>query len=100
MSSDHHSQGGMAVYAILQRGQREFVPCIPTLDWMRKGLGTTLLDLGESAAREAGFQTIELGSSVPKLPLCEACGYKACSTEEISDSNGESKTVIHMRKSL
>ena len=38
-------------------------------DWTRKGLGTLLLDLGENAAREAGFKTIELGSTVPGLPL-------------------------------
>jgi GNAT superfamily N-acetyltransferase len=30
-------------------------------DWTRKGIGTLLLDLGEAAARNAGFKTIELG---------------------------------------
>ncbi len=68
--------------------------------WIRKGLGTMLLDLGEGAARNAGFKTIELGSTVPGLPLYETRGYKAYFTEEIPGSNGEIKTVIHMRKEL
>lgn len=69
-------------------------------DWTRKGLGTLLLDLGENAAREAGFKTIELGSTVPGLPLYEARGYTAFYKDEQRGSNGEIKTIIHMRKSL
>ena len=69
-------------------------------DWTRQGLGTLLLDLGEGAARDAGFKSIELGSTVPGLPLYEARGYKAYFTEEQTGSNGEIKTIIHMRKPL
>lgn len=69
-------------------------------DWTRQGLGTLLLDLGEGAAREAGFKTIELGSTVPGLPLYEARGYVAFYTEEKIASNGAVKTIIHMRKAL
>jgi N-acetylglutamate synthase and related acetyltransferases len=69
-------------------------------DWTRKGLGTLLLDLGENAAREAGFKTIELGSTVPSLPLYEARGYIAFYKNEQRGSNGEIKIIIHMRKSL
>ena len=69
-------------------------------DWIRKGLGSLLLDLGENAAREAGFKTIELGSTVPGLPLYEARGYTAYFTETRDSANGESNTIIHMRKPL
>lgn len=69
-------------------------------DWTRKGLGSLLLDLGEAAARAAGFRTIELGSTVPGLPLYEARGYLAYFREEKRGSNGEIKTIIHMRKAL
>lgn len=69
-------------------------------EWIRNGLGSMLLDLGEAAAREAGFKTIELGATIPGLPLYEKQGYKAFHTEEIPGSNGEIKTVIHMRKNL
>lgn len=69
-------------------------------DWTRQGLGTLLLQLGEGAAREAGFRTIELGSTVPGLPLYEARGYEAYFTEHLTGANGEPSTVIHMRKPL
>lgn len=69
-------------------------------DWIRQGLGTMLLDLGEGAAREAGFKTIELGSTVPGRPLYEAHGYVPYHTEVRASANGRSNTIIHMRKSL
>lgn len=69
-------------------------------DWTRQGLGTLLLELGEGAAREAGFSTIELGSTVPGRPLYEARGYEAYFTEHHTGANGERNTVIHMRKPL
>ena len=69
-------------------------------DWIRKGLGTLLLTLGENAAREAGFKTIELGSTVPGQPLYKVRGYEAFHTEERLGANGRPSTIIHMRKSL
>ena len=69
-------------------------------DWTRRGLGSMLLELGEGAARAAGFRTIELGSTVPGLPLYEARGYEAFFTEHLTGANGERSTVIHMRKAL
>ena len=69
-------------------------------DWTRKGLGTLLLNLGEDAAREAGFKTIELGSTVPGRPLYEVRGYVAYHTEVRESANGRTNTIIHMRKSL
>ena len=68
--------------------------------WTRRGLGSMLLDLGEGAAREAGFHMIELGSTVPGLPLYEARGYVAFHTEHQTGANGEKSTIIHMRKPL
>lgn len=68
--------------------------------WIRRGVGTRLLDLGEAAAREAGFKTIELGSTVPGEPLYLARGY--VEVERIVDqgANGSDNTVIKMVKSL
>ncbi|MEL7372470.1 MAG: GNAT family N-acetyltransferase, partial [Myxococcota bacterium] len=42
--------------------------------WTRQGIGTLLLQLGEEAARQAGFKTIELGSTIPGEPLYLARG--------------------------
>lgn len=69
-------------------------------DWTRKGIGTLLLDLGENAAREAGFKTIELGATLPGEPLYRARGYEEFFREETVAENGSKNTIIHMRKSL
>ena len=69
-------------------------------DWVRKGIGTLLLDLGEQAARDAGFATIELGSTVPGLPLYRARGYEELERYTNVGANGVDNTVIRMRKTL
>ncbi|PQA86628.1 GNAT family N-acetyltransferase [Hyphococcus luteus] len=68
--------------------------------WTRQGVGTLLLELGENAAREAGFKMIELGSTVPGEPLYRARGYKEISRDEQIADNGQVNTIIVMRKAL
>ncbi|MEH6694419.1 MAG: GNAT family N-acetyltransferase [Hyphomonas sp.] len=69
-------------------------------DWTRRGIGSLLLDLGEGAARAAGFKTIELGSTVPGYPLYLVRGYVAFKREDMTAANGKPNTIIHMRKAL
>ena len=69
-------------------------------DWIRRGIGSLLLELGENAAREAGFSTIELGSTIPGEPLYRARGYTPFDREEHVGENGVRNVVIHMRKAL
>jgi len=69
-------------------------------DFVRQGIGTLLLDLGEAAARAAGFRTIELGSTVPGEPLYLARGYREFHRETRIASNGAESVIIHMRKAL
>ncbi|MCA8902971.1 MAG: GNAT family N-acetyltransferase, partial [Hyphomonas sp.] len=69
-------------------------------DFTRQGVGTLLLDLGEAAARAAGFRTIELGSTIAGEALYRARGYTEYHREVMTGANGLVKTVIHMRKSL
>jgi len=69
-------------------------------DWIRQGVGTLLLDLGEAAARRAGFKTIELGSTVPGEPLYLARGYREVSRETNIAANGAENVVIKMVKPL
>ncbi|MEO1080688.1 MAG: GNAT family N-acetyltransferase [Pseudomonadota bacterium] len=68
--------------------------------WTRRGIGTLLLELGENAAREAGFRSIELGSTIPGEPLYLARGYRELSRVTHTGANGEANTVIHMSKPL
>jgi GNAT superfamily N-acetyltransferase len=69
-------------------------------DWLRRGIGTLLLDLGEAAARDAGFKQIELGSTVPGEPLYLARGYREISRVNNRAANGSVNVVIKMSKSL
>lgn len=69
-------------------------------EWTRRGIGTLLLDLGEQAARAAGFKTIQLGSTVPGEPLYRARGYVELSRIEAVGDNGERSLVIKMEKPL
>ncbi len=68
--------------------------------WIRRGVGTLLLDLGESAARAAGFKTIELGSTIPGEPFYIARGYKMVSYDTQIAANGAKNVVIKMLKML
>lgn len=69
-------------------------------DWTRQGIGALLLTLGENAAREAGFKTIELGSTLAGEPLYLARGYRELSRETFVGENGADNTVIKMWKPL
>lgn len=68
--------------------------------WLRRGIGSLLLDLGEAAAREAGFATIELGSTVPGEPLYRARGYRELHRYSQPAANGSESVIIKMIKTL
>ncbi|MEM7000860.1 MAG: GNAT family N-acetyltransferase [Pseudomonadota bacterium] len=69
-------------------------------EFTRQGIGSLLLNLGENAAREAGFKSIELGSTVPGEPLYLARGYRELSRQTTMAANGTENTIIHMSKAL
>ena len=69
-------------------------------DFTRQGIGTLLLDLGEAAARAAGFAFIELGATIPGEPLYLARGYREIERHVLPTANGAENVVIHMRKAL
>ena len=69
-------------------------------EWTRQGIGTLLLELGEQAARDAGYRTIELGSTVPGEPLYLARGYQEVERVTLTAANGAPSTIITMRKAL
>ena len=68
--------------------------------WTRRGIGSLLLTLGENAARNAGFKSIELGSTLPGEPLYYARGYREVSRVTHVAANGSDNVVIKMRKAL
>lgn len=69
-------------------------------EWTRKGIGSLLLQLGEQAARDAGFSIIELGSTLSGEALYLKCGYREVSRETLIAENGSDNLVITMAKQL
>jgi GNAT superfamily N-acetyltransferase len=69
-------------------------------DWTRRGIGRLLLQLGEEAARQAGFKSIELGATVAGMPLYENCGYVEFDRDQHVAADGTESLVIKMRKQL
>ncbi len=68
--------------------------------WTRRGIGGLLIELGEQAARDAGFSKMELGSTVAGEALYLAKGYKEVSRENHIGENGSDNLVIKMEKAL
>ena len=68
--------------------------------WIRCGIGSLLIELGETAAHAAGFKTIELGSTLAGEPLYLAKGFKEISRVTDIAANGAENVVITMAKSL
>lgn len=69
-------------------------------DWTRCGIGTLLIELGENAARKAGFKKIELGATIAGEPLYIAKGYIEIERETMLAANGAGSVIITMEKNL
>ena len=68
-------------------------------DWVRRGLGTLLLETCENAAKSAGFTRFEMGSTLTGVPLYKLRGYRVVEPISVPLLNGESLPVIRMAKS-
>jgi GNAT superfamily N-acetyltransferase len=69
-------------------------------DWVRRGIGSMILEACERSAAAAGFTRFEMGATLTGVPLYRARGYVALENLEVSLKNGESLTVIRMEKRL
>jgi GNAT superfamily N-acetyltransferase len=69
-------------------------------DWVRRGIGTLLLDACERAAMEAGFRRFEMGATLSGVPLYQARGYVAVENLAVPLANGESLPIVHMEKKV
>jgi GNAT superfamily N-acetyltransferase len=66
---------------------------------VRQGVGRLILDLCESAARDAGFDRAELMATLPGEPLYRACGYAEIERIE-TDVAGTGVPLVRMGKRL
>jgi len=68
--------------------------------WVRRGIGSMILEACEKAARAAGFTRCEMGATLTGVPLYRARGYVALEKLEAPLANGESLTVVRMEKRM
>lgn len=69
-------------------------------NWVRRGIGSMVLEACERAAMAAGFTRFEMGATLTGLPLYRARGYVALENLEVPLKNGESLAVIRMEKRM
>jgi len=54
----------------------------------------------EAAAQNAGFKSLQLGATLPGVPLYEAMGYKALENIQQPMPDGEVLPIVKMYKAL
>lgn len=69
-------------------------------DWVRRGIGTMLLDACEQAGIAAGFRRFEMGATLSGVPLYRARGYVSLENLGVPLANGESLPIVRMEKRL
>jgi GNAT superfamily N-acetyltransferase len=68
--------------------------------YVRRGIGTRLLDECEAACKASGFTSLELTATLTGEPLYLRCGFRAVAHFEVPLSNGASLPVVRMFKIL
>ncbi|HTE02302.1 MAG TPA: GNAT family N-acetyltransferase [Mucilaginibacter sp.] len=66
----------------------------------RQGIGRMMIDLCEAAAGDYGFTRMELGATLPGVPLYEAMGYSAVQRIDVPLPDGEIMGIVKMEKRL
>ena len=69
-------------------------------DWVRRGIGSMILDACENAAAAAGFTRFEMGATLTGVPLYRSRGYVSLEHLDVALKNGETLSVIRMEKRL
>lgn len=69
-------------------------------DWTRQGIGRLIIELCETAAREAGFSRTQLMATLSGEPLYLACGYRPRERLDVDTSAGITVPMIRMEKAI
>ena len=67
-------------------------------DFARRGIGRRIIEACESAARAAGFRHLELGATLPGVPLYAALGYHPIEQIEHPMPEDEVLPIVRMGK--
>ena len=68
--------------------------------WVRRSIGTTILEVCENAAVAAGFARFEMGATLTGVLLYQARGYVALENLEVPLGQGESLPIVRMEKRI
>jgi len=69
-------------------------------DWVRRGIGSMILEACEKAASAAGYTRLEMGATLTGVPLYRAKGYVALENLDVPLKKGESLVVVRMEKRM
>jgi GNAT superfamily N-acetyltransferase len=69
-------------------------------DHARKGIARAILAACETEAKAAGFQSLELMSTLPGIKLYRACGYEGNDRVELEVGEGVTIELAPMKKQL
>lgn len=69
-------------------------------DHARKGIARAILSVCENEAKAAGFQSMELMSTLPGIKLYRACGYEGNDRVELEVGEDVTIELAPMRKQL
>ncbi|WP_410220722.1 GNAT family N-acetyltransferase [Pedobacter sp.] len=69
-------------------------------DYARRGIGRQIMEYCEAEAKRHGFLSMELGATLPGMPLYKAMGF--LEVEEIVEPlfDGEKLEIVRMRKTI
>ena len=69
-------------------------------EWIRKGVGSLVINLGEEAAKNLGFKKCELMATQSGIPLYENNGYKPIENVLYTASSGKTVPMVRMKKDI
>ena len=69
-------------------------------DWTRRGLGRAILEAGRDAARAEGFKRLDLGATLPGVPLYRAFGFEEIDRFVVTMPDGVPIEAVHMERPI
>lgn len=69
-------------------------------EWVRRGIGSQVLEACESAAMAEGFTRFEMGATLTGVALYKARGYSAIENIAVPLENGELLAIVRMEKRI
>jgi GNAT superfamily N-acetyltransferase len=68
--------------------------------WVRRGIGTMILEACENAAIAHGFRRLEMGATLTGVPFYRMRGYSECEHLGVPLRNGELLPIVRMEKTI